>query len=129
MLITAHSNARCRSSARTALDLPCGDRQLVQGNAGDLAQQQIGRVGRTAVPITVEVPGHLIDDRSNRHDVEVSEQYVVGSAKILVTHIPAANDRCLGIDSERFVMHAPVGTREIGQITECTYCSKHKRIE
>ena len=56
------------------------------------------RGGTLVIPVAVKHIGHVVDDRPNAHDIQVTKFCVFPRTKILVCNIAATNNRDLIVD-------------------------------
>ncbi len=79
------------------------------------ADQRGGGIGGVAVPVGVELRGHVAHHRADRQHVEIGEGDFALAAEIFVADVAPADDRRLVVRGERLVVHAAVEAREIGR--------------
>src|SRR3546814_1537947 len=99
----------------------------------DFGQNAGGRIGRFAGPIAVEVPRHVLDDRTECEHVEIEEQALVARAEIFIADIASADDGRLIVGGETLVVHAPIRSEEqtselqsLMRISYAVLCLKNK---
>src|SRR3546814_3336818 len=77
----------------------------------------------------VEVPRHVLDDRTECEHVEIEEQALVARAEIFIADIASADDGRLIVGGETLVVHAPIEPGEVGEIAQHLGAPQHEGIE
>ena len=87
------------------------------------------RHGRAAVPVSVEHPREIVDDRSNREHIQIA---IVGDgvhAVIDIADIAATDDRRRIVGHHQFVVHATVDPAEVVNEVETGPPTVGERVE
>ena len=82
-----------------------------------------------AVPVLIELFGHLRHDRADRHHVEIGEGEIRVRVEILVADVAASDDRDLVVHGEGLAVHAVIHRSHPGQKLEVLRMPAFEGIE
>jgi hypothetical protein len=71
----------------------------------------------------------LVDDGTDRQDVEIDEKDVVAGTEVFVANIAAADYRRLVVGGEGLVVHPPIEASEVEDVSEGSPAPHCERIE